>query len=174
MYRFVCIIAIYAIAWPVLAGAESKVAVIDIDRILSESKAGKDIESQVKKIYKTLREDIQSREKEFRKKDQELGKERSVISAESFEKKVAAFQKEFSESQKDVQKNRVELEKAHQEAVLKVRDAMLKAAEKISEDRGFELVVPSVQVFFMKRDLDISEEVIDMIDKELPKVKVNI
>jgi Skp family chaperone for outer membrane proteins len=59
------------------------------------------------------------------------------------------------------------------EALEEVKKALIDIVTGIAEERGFNLVLPSSEVLFFARQIDLTEEVLAQLDSRLPKVVIS-
>ena len=71
-----------------------------------------------------------------------------------------------------VQERRRELDSASAVALKQVQDALIEVVTSIAEERGFNLVLPSSEVLFFARKIDLTEEVLTKLNDRLPDVQV--
>jgi Skp family chaperone for outer membrane proteins len=64
------------------------------------------------------------------------------------------------------------LEAASAEAVNEVKTALIEIVTEIADERGFNLVLPSSQVLFFSRQIDLTDEVLSKLDARLSQVAV--
>jgi Skp family chaperone for outer membrane proteins len=145
-------------------------AVIDYHRILSDSAASKSIARQVEERRKSFHDEISQEEQRLYETEKALAKQRSVLSTEAFDEKQQAFEKELANIQNLAQNRRRELEGVSAEAVDEVKQALIEIVTGIAEDRGFNLVLPSSQVLFFSRQIDLTDEVLAKLDARLSEV----
>lgn len=149
-----------------------KIAIVNVQRILKEASANKDINEQMKNKQASYQKSFDKKDQELREEDKKIAKSRSVISQEAYQDQVGKFKEKVTKIQQDAQKKRTELDKAYSNALSKVNDEMLKVISKLSEEQGFTVAIPASQVLFVSTGKDITNEVISQLDKKLPKVKV--
>jgi outer membrane protein len=154
--------------------ADQKIAIVDIQKIVSESTATKDINKQLEKKKNEFQAQINKQEESLMKEDQELGKQKASLSAEAFEKKRKAFQEKVAGVQRDVQKKRGQLESAYTEALGKVQKTVLEIIKGIAEEKGFTLAIPASQALYFQTEMDISSEVLSKLNGKLSTVAVEI
>ena len=104
--------------------------------------------------------------------DKEFAKQRSLLTAEAFAEKRREFEREVADVQRLVQERRRELDSASAAALKKVQNALIEVVTSIAEERGFNLVLPSSQVLFFARKIDLTDEVLAKLDERLPDVRV--
>jgi|GEM_PF-2421294 len=149
-------------------------AVVNIQMIVDKSKAAKTAEAEVKKLQKKYVNQAESMEKELKGREEQLHRQRKALSEEAFIQKVTDFQKKIEKDRKSIVKKRKTLEAAYMSALELIKTETLKVISKIAAERRLDLVLPTSQILHFKGGVDISKEVLKSLDKELPRVKINI
>lgn len=148
-------------------------AVIDYQRILRDAAAARSIREQIEARRKTYREEISKEEQRLHEADKEFAKQRSVLSTEAFAEKRREFEQDVAEVQRMVQERRRELDRMSAAALNEVKEALIEIVTSIAEERGFNLVLPSSELLFFSRSLDLTEEVLAKLDARLPQVQLS-
>jgi Skp family chaperone for outer membrane proteins len=147
-------------------------AVIDYQRILRDAAAARSIRQQIESRRKAYQGEISKEEQRLYEADKEFAKQRSVLTPEAFAEKRQAFEEDVSEVQRLVQQRRRELDRVAEVALNEVKTALIEIVTGIAEERGFNLVLPSSEVLFFARKIDLTEEVLAKLDAMLPDVVV--
>lgn len=153
---------------------ERLIAVVDVQEIIKESTAAKNIRDQIEKKRTAYQAEINKRETDLNKKHQELSKQQSVLSKEAFDKKLQDFDTKVSEVQRDVQDKRAKLDQAYMNAVTEIQQSVEAIISDIAAEKGFLLAVPTSQILYAKENLDISDEVLKRLNQRLTKVNFKI
>ncbi len=183
----VAVIAVIALAALVLAwlqpwvhdGADAQklpttvAAVIDYQRVLREAAAARSIREQIESRRKAYQEEISKEEQRLHEADKAFAKQRSVLTPEAFAEKRREFEQEVAEVQRLVQERRRALDELSAEALNQVKTALIEVVTSIADERGFNLVLPSSEVLFFSRRIDVTEEVLAKLDARLPDVQVS-
>jgi outer membrane protein len=148
------------------------VAVIDYDKVRRDSKAGKSIRDQIEARRKTYQDQIDKEGKRLLAQDQELSKQRSVLSAEAFSEKKKALDGEARKVQRLAQERLEQLGEVGQVALRQMEEAFLQVLEGLSDERGFNVVMPRSAVLVFSPAIDLTQEVMTRLDQKLPSVKV--
>ena len=148
-------------------------AVIDYQRILRDAAAARSIRDQIEARRKTYQEEISKEEQRLHEVDKEFAKQRSVLSSDDFAEKRREFEQDVAEVQRKVQERRRELDRLSAAALNEVKEALIAIVTSIAEERGFNLVLPSSEVLFFARSLDLTEEVLAKLDARLPQVQLS-
>jgi Skp family chaperone for outer membrane proteins len=136
-------------------------AVIDYQRILRDAAAARSIREQIENRRKGYQDEISKQEHRLYEAD------------EAFADKRRAFEEDVGEVQRLVQERRRELDRVAEVALNEVKTALIEIVTGIAEDRGFNLVLPSSEVLFFARKIDLTEEVLAKLDAKLPDVVVS-
>ena len=154
------------------AGGKLKIAVINVEAILRNATAVKNIREQIGKYRKTFQEEIQKEEEALRNANQELARQRTLLSSEAFTGKRRDFEQQVSQVQKMVQERKLNLDKAQGEAMGKVQDSLSKIITKLSEEQGISLILRRDQTVLAVKSLEITDVILKQLNMVLPKVKV--
>ncbi|ABD44672.1 outer membrane protein, OmpH family [Ehrlichia chaffeensis str. Arkansas] len=151
------------------------VAFIDRDLIISEALAVKSIRTQLDNKREELQKDFSAREEELHKIEEDLSKQKAILSSEAFEKKVADFKIKVSNLQQDISVKGSELENMYMNAMEMVYNKIKNISAKIAKERSISLVLflmKKNQVFYAADNIDFSNEVLEMLNKELPNIEI--
>jgi outer membrane protein len=162
-----------AFTQPVFAeGNAPIIAVVDIQRVMKDSTAAKDVREQLEKKQKSFQAEITKKEEALQEEDKELGKKRSVLSKEAFEEKASAFRTKATDVQKDVQSKKALLDSAFENSLNDIQKVVTDIIKDLSNEKGFLLAMPSSQILYTDSGLDISSEVLKRLNEKLPKLEV--
>lgn len=157
---------------PVLADAAKPIAVVNIQSIMRDSTAAKSVREQLEGKQKAFQADITKKEEALQKEDQALAKQQSVLSKEAFAEKAKAFRTKATEVQKEVQSKKALLDAAFERSLNEIQKAVNEIISDLAKEKGFTLALPASQVLYADSSMDISKDVLDRLNKKLPKVDV--
>ena len=144
-----------------------------MDQIMQISKAGKDAISKINDQKKKDVSKFQKIEKELKSKEEDLITKKNVISSEEFNKKLEKLSKEINNYRT-----------LRQEAIDLSTQSRLNAsadfAEKIkpiladyASENNIDMIIQKKNIIMGKTDLDITNEILKIVDKKINKLKVN-
>lgn len=154
------------------AAAQASIAIINVERIYTSSKAAKSIKSQQDKLSKELEEALKKESKAFEKKQKDFEAKRADMSPSDLKSKAESLQKEFNETRAKLQKQRVELQNALIKAEEKLRKEVIKISGNIAEEKSYDIVLPSQSTIVVNKELDITSEVLKRLDDKLTEITV--
>lgn len=166
-------IALLALMAPLSAAYANEIAVVNIQKIMRDSKAANTVREQVKKKQKSFQAELNKEEKALQKEDQELAKQRNVLSQEAFKKKYGEFRKKAVEAQKQVRVKRGKLDKGLAKALADIQKRVTSIVESICKEKGYDMAISGSQALYASSRYDITDEVLSRLNKELPNINVS-
>ncbi len=150
------------------------IAVIDVQKIMQESNASKSISKAFETLRDTYQKEISALEDKLRKGEDELRKQQTVLAPDALANKRRDFEKQVAEVQKTVQTRKRVLETTLNEAMAVVHKTMVEVVADISRERGANLVLARQQFVLVDTQLDVTDSVMERVNKKLPQVALNI
>ena len=166
--------ALFTVMVPSLAHAETKFAVLNFQSLMADSKAAKSIQNQLEAKRKSFQDEFSKHERELVEKEKSLVDKRSEMSAEEFAKSRQEFENQVNETQKLVQKRQRSLEIAAQKAVSELRVEVTRITAEIAEEKGYDMVLSRQNVILAQEEMDITNDVLKALDKQVKEVKLTI
>ncbi|MFO0389767.1 MAG: OmpH family outer membrane protein [Alphaproteobacteria bacterium] len=155
-----------------LAAEGQNFAVVNIQQIMKDSTAAKSVREQLESKQKTFQAEITKKEEQLKKEDQELAKQRSVLAKEAFEEKARAFRTKATDMQKEVQSKKAMLDNGFERALGDIQKVVSDIIVELAKEKGFSMAIPTSQILYADPKMDISAEVLEKLNKKLPKVDV--
>lgn len=148
------------------------ILVVDVQTIFEKSTAVTKVREQIDKKAEEFRKDSASKEDYFKKKFDDLEKQKSVLAKDAFEKKNADLSKEFADAQKKVQENRSTLDKGYMDAMQQVETSLTDIVKDVAVKKGAKVVLPKNQIIYNDDSMDVTNQVLDDLNKKLPNISV--
>lgn len=152
----------------------SNIAVVDMQKIFEKSAAVTAIKEQIKVKRDAYQTEITKQEEDLRQFEKKISDQRSILAPEALEEKKKEFKDKVMQVQRDVQVKRSKLDKAYADAMEKVQNEVYNIIAKIAEEKKFEIAIPTSQIVYTDKKLDITEEVTTALNKNMPKVTVDL
>ena len=147
-------------------------AVIDMKVVLSKSSAFSTLQKEIQKLEKNYKEEIQNEENLLKKEQEKLVAQKSVLSAEEYKEKEDAFKQKVNKIQGKVEKIRRELESAMAKGMQVIQQEAVKHMKEIAIKEGYLLVFDANTTVISADKINISNIVVDKLNKSLPKITV--
>ena len=147
-------------------------AVIDMKVVLSKSLAFTTLQKEIQKLEKNYKEEIQNEENLLRKEQEKLVAQKSVLSAEEFKEKEDTFKQKVNKIQGKVEKIRRDLESTMAKGMQVIQQEAVKHMKEIAKKEGYLLVFDANTTVISADRINISNIVVDKLNKSLPKITV--
>ena len=150
-----------------------QVVIVDIDYLLNNSKAGKSIQEQLKKINDARIKEIKSKDKLFKDKEAKLIAQKKILSEQEFAKKVSDLKKEVINSNSLRKKEMEQSNKKRNDALSKLLKEINQLLIEYSERTKISMMLDKKNVIISKNENDITKEILNLLDKKITKIKIN-
>ena len=154
------------------AVATLPIAIVDMKAVRQKSSAMESVREQISKYRSGFQSQIQQEEDQLRAANQELARQRSILSADAFAQERENFKTRLAEVQRLVQKRRQELDQLRDAAMVDVQSTLNRVIADIANERGIVLVLRRDQTILVALPLDITDEVVEKLNKKIPNVVV--
>jgi outer membrane protein len=148
------------------------IAVLDVEKIVKDSDAMRDIQKKVSSQQEKYQKEVNASQKSLEDEQKKLEGKKTVLSADAFAKEMKKFEDKIDDLKTLVDRKQNSLKKASIDSMGKVNDEIKEIIADLSKEKGIDLIVPAGQTLFYKDEMDISEEVLNRLNKKVTKVKV--
>ena len=152
--------------------AEQKIVILDLKYALNQSKAGKAAQDLLKQSFNNTVKKYTDMEKDLKKEETDLLANKNVLQEDDFKKKINELRKKVISFQSE---KRADLDKiATQRA--KAKDTLIKKIDpilnKYIKENNISLVVDKSNTLGGNPENDITEIIVDQLNKELPSLNL--
>lgn len=155
-----------------LAFAE-KIVYIDMDKIMQISKAGKNAIAKINDQKKKDVSKFQKIEKELKSKEEDLITKKNVISADEFNKKLENLSKEIN-NYRTLRQEAIDFStKSRLNASADFAEKIKPILAEYASENNIDMIIQKKNIIMGKTDLDITDEILKIVDKKINKLKVN-
>ena len=148
------------------------IGILDVQAILRNASAVKSIRDQITKYGNQFEKEIEKDRADLRKANQELARQRTVLAPEAFAEKRRKFEQRVVDVQRLVQRRQRELDKSRKEAMSAVNKAYIRIVTALADEQNLALILRKNQMAYSAPTLDVTKEILALLDKKLPTVKV--
>ena len=151
------------------------VAVVDMQRVLAESQAGKSIQSQLDAERRKIRDEVTKLDEEIKTAENEFRRQRAVTAPEAQQEQAQAVEQRRASAQRFLQDRQEAFQKGESDALNVVSDNMRDIVQQLSSERHVGLVLrKEIVLSLADKNMDITDDVIQRLNTKLPSVTVNI
>jgi Skp family chaperone for outer membrane proteins len=155
------------------APAHGSILVVDVERLLRDSRAAKSIQQQVEQQRGSYTKDLSKQENDIRAAREELERQRTILSEQAFAGKVQEFQQKVNELRENASNKSQVLQRGSNAAFAQVLKGVEQVVIEIASERKASLVVAKNNVVVVDPSLEITEETLRRLDQRLPSVALN-
>ncbi len=155
------------------SGQNLRVMVVDVQRLLQDSKAAKMVRSQIEQKRLQYTREISRQEQALRAERDALQREQTTLSPQVLNQRGRAFQGKVNALDRNVESKRQALEKSNGEALAKIQQVILQIIADIAKERKANLVLPRSNLILFDKKFEVTDEVLQKLDQKLPALTVS-
>lgn len=176
--HFVCLLAcvlfITTQAPQSAAAQEMNIGVVDIEKILSDSLAGKSIETQLKTRREAFQKEFTAREDNLMASQKTIIKQKSELSTEEFAVQRKNFENQLAETRNLFKKRRGSLDRGLGKALSSLRKHIVEVTAEVADERGIKIVMTRDSVVIVAKEMDITDTVLSRLNKKVSNITLKI
>ena len=153
--------------------AENQVYFINLKKILNESKAGSAAQEKLVKEFENQDKKFKNESNALKKQETELINQRKTLSADEYKKKVSSLRKksvDFQNRRRNASSNFVKKKNNARNQLLKSLNPIL---QKYMDENGIMMIMNEKNVILANSKVDLTNTIIDLLNKELKSIKLN-
>jgi Skp family chaperone for outer membrane proteins len=166
-------VIIYLIFWITNSFAENKIVYIDMNKILKESKVGIYVEKELTKIHETKLNNFKKTEEKLKKEEIDLVSKKNIMASDEFNKKVKLWTETSQMHQIDRRKWFDDMTERRNKARAEVLKSLDPIITEYFKQNQISILLFKRNIAIGTSDLDITDTIIDELDKKLPSIKIN-
>ena len=152
--------------------SEQKIAFINMDKVMSTSKSGISILKQLTDLKNKNTKFLKKEEKKFKEKETKLISQKNILSEADFKKKIDELKaeiKNYNQNRNKIIEDFNKLKVDNTNNLLKLINPIL---IKFSNDKEISIILQKKDLVVAKTELDITEEIIKIINAEVKEFKI--
>ncbi|WP_456432859.1 OmpH family outer membrane protein [Thermosulfuriphilus sp.] len=165
------IIALLLLAQWAHAQTAQKIAVIQMQKVVKESKAGQSALKKLNQKFATLQKELKAKEEELKRFKNDLEKKAPLLSPEARQEKERQYQKMLREYKAKREDAEFEIRQAEQKALEPIMKDLRGIVFDYAQKEGFDLIVEKNMpgVYFASDKIDITRKIIELYDQKFEK-----
>jgi len=150
---------------------EKSIVYIDLNKMMSNSIAGKSITSQLENNHKKNISKFKNIEEELKKEEAEIISQKNVITKEEFEKKIIDLRDKANKFRKERNDNINNLNNQRLEATSKMITLVRPILSEFSDKNSISLILDKKNIIIGKTLLDITDDILKIVDEKIGKIQ---
>lgn len=155
------------------AFSNDKVVYLDVNFIMSNSKVGKYINKKIEENHKKNISSFKKIEDDLKKEEEKIVKKRSVLSKEDFQKEISILREKANEYRISRKEKIDKITKQRLTATAKIINELKPILAEYSDKNSIALIVEKKNIIIGKTDLDITKDILGLLDKKITKVTLD-
>ena len=156
-----------------LAADIAKIGVVDLQRVMETSDAGKSAQAQIKQQKEKMETDLKDKGAEIEQIRQRLEREAMVMSKESREEKEREVRIKLNDFKTLQKKYRNDLQELEKKLVTQLRDDTIALVAEIGKKEGYLLIISRVGVLYSPNTIDVTDQLIKRLNEQHAKKSGN-
>jgi outer membrane protein len=149
----------------------AKIGVIDLQKVLETSTAGKTIQATLKKQKDKMESDLKTKGTEIEKISKRLERESMVMSKEMREEKEREQRIKINDFKTLQKKYRTDLQKLEVQLMNQLQKDVKELVDSIGKKNGYLLIVNKYTVLYSPRSIDITDDLIKRLNAKTARKK---
>ncbi len=154
------------------AFAEQKIVIFDLKYALNNSKAGKGAQDFLKKSFETSSKKFAKMDEDLKKEEQDLLAKKTVLTNEDYSQKIDALRKKVIDYQSTRRKALEKITSQRSESRATLVKKITPILNTYIKENDISLVIDKTSSLGGNPDIDITEIIIEKLNKELPSLNL--
>ena len=155
-----------------LLKAEEKVSYIDIDYVLTNTIAGKELLKKLKKEEELKIDKFKSNDDTFRDEQKKILAKKNLISEEEINKEMKSLQVKFQKYKEEKIKEVDDFKIKRNRNIANFLSLINPIIEKYMTDNSIYILIDKKNVFIANKDYDITNNLIELINNQIKTVEI--
>jgi len=152
--------------------ADEKVFFIDIDQVLSNTVAGKELLNKLKKEEEIMINKFKSNDDNFKNEEKKILAKKNLISKEEINNELNQLNNKFKKYNKEKIKELDEFKFKRNRNIVNFLKTINPIIEKYMKDNSIYMLIDKKNVFIASKNYDITNNLIELIDKQIKDIEI--
>jgi outer membrane protein len=153
-------------AGPVLASEPVKIGILDLQKCLDQSEAGKKAKKILQDKSERIKKDLSLKRDELKKAREEFAKKSGVLNAEVRREKEKEMVRKEEDFRDQVQEKEEEMRKDEYNSMQPLLNDLFEVTTKVAKDEGFTLVLEAKSgVVYYNKTIDLTDKIVKLFNE---------
>ena len=153
------------------AYSNEQIVYVDMNSLINNSKAGTSINNQMKKILDKNNSEYQTLEKKLRQEEKDLLNKKNVLDPDKYNTEVNIFRDKINKLKIERNKEIEDIQKRNVKAKNELVNIVTEILANYSAENQIKLVLNKESIILGVKTIDITSEILTLLDKEIKKIK---
>lgn len=171
MMMSIAIVVGFLLALPAMAAKEApvKIGIVDIQKIMRESKAAKNARTAFQKEVEAKRDTLKAKEKEVQLLEEELKTKGATMSADARREKEYKLSREMKELRRLGSDMEEDLKKKEAELTQKLIGEIMEIVRSFAQKERYTVIIERTHILTADKSTDITDKIIKLYDAQTGK-----
>ncbi len=167
------LILIFLLVLTRTSSANDNIVYLDIQLLLNNSEAGKNLNAELQKINSTNINEFKKIEESIKKEDANLAKQKNILKEEDYNNKVIELRSKYKSYQDLMEKKNKALKSKRNKAVGEILKITNEILAEYSLKNSILIIIEKKNIVIGKTELDITNEILNLLNDKVKKIKLN-
>lgn len=155
------------------AKAETKIAILDVKEIISESIAAKKASQKLKSKLSEYQLEIDIQSSKLKKEQEKLQEQSSLLTQEALQTKQAEFIEKIKSLELEVNKKKKNIDAINLKVIAEIEENIDVIVQKIAKNNNINIVLSKSDIIYVNDIENITDLVVEELNKNLSDIKIN-
>ena len=152
----------------------TSIGVLDLNKVLLDAKAAKKAAEEIDKIARDIENELVKSDENMINEQNKLIEAQSIMAPEAFELQRKDYEEKVQNYNIERQNKLLSIDKLVESSRNEILDKLKPILEEMSASKGITVILEKGTVLLNAETMDITDEVIKSLNKELPKIEVSL
>lgn len=153
--------------------ANTNIAVVDLEYILKNSLAAKEVLNELNNKKKSYQLEIEKKNKALEKEYNNLKNQASVLSTEVIKNKEQELMVNIQKLEQNVQNKQKKLQSDYLKTLAIIEQEIIIIVKNIAQKNDYNIVVTKNNLLYYDNNIDISKQAVKVLNQKIPKIKLS-
>tara|TARA_B100000787_G_C16142603_1_gene272719 strand:+ start:148 stop:669 length:522 start_codon:yes stop_codon:yes gene_type:complete len=170
--NFLKVITLFFLFLHTSVSADNSIAFVDVDNLISTSKPGLNVLKQLGNLRDDNIKDFKKKEKIIKENEENILKQKNILSPDEFQTKINQLKKEISKYNKYRDTKIKSFKQIKINNTNKLLNLINPIITEYASDKSISMIILKKNIILGKAELDITKDIIVLIDKKIKKFKI--
>ena len=166
-------VIIIIIIFPQVVKSNDKIVYINVNKIINQSIAGDFINKQLEKLHNTNLSNLKKTKNELQIEEEKILSKKNIISDDEYLKQIDLLKVKINNYQNKQKKMLKELNDKRARAKEELMDNLNTILTNFANNNDISYILNKKNVVIAKKDLDISDDIIILLNQKIKKIPIN-
>ena len=168
----IILITIFVIFISTHSKSEITIAIVEMDKIMTQSLAGKSLVKQLSKIDSTNKKYFDDYKKNLSSKKQKISAQKNILAVEEYNKKIIDINKDFEKFQKEAKKRITLVQSKRDVGMKKIFDELKILLSEYSNKNKLTFIIDQKNIIIGKTELNVTNQILKLLNQKVTQVDI--